>query len=45
VALGSFGATGNPTTTCVEPDEPVPASFYQKRLLALPSELPGGREV
>jgi hypothetical protein len=30
---------------CVAPDEVVPPAFYEKRLAALPLDLPGGRDV
>lgn len=45
VATGSIDASGQRVTTCVAPAEPVPVSFYQRRLPALPASLPGGREV
>jgi len=45
VAIGSVEADGSRRTTCVEPREPVPLSFYDGRLQALPESLPGGREV
>jgi hypothetical protein len=31
--------------TCVIPDEPIAREFYDRRLAALPSELPGGRSI
>jgi hypothetical protein len=31
--------------TCVIPDAPIAREFYDKRLAALPSELPGGRSI
>jgi MYXO-CTERM domain-containing protein len=43
--VAAIDAAGARSAHCVEPDEPVPASFYQKRLLALPPELPGGRSI
>jgi hypothetical protein len=45
VAVGSIDASGVRSARCVEPDEPVPTTFYAKRLLALPPELPGGRSI
>jgi hypothetical protein len=45
VALASDTDSGARTITCTEPSEAVPSDFYEKRLAALPPELPGGREV
>jgi len=46
VAVGSIDmTTGTRRTRCEAPTEAVPSDFYEKRLPALPSELPGGREV
>jgi hypothetical protein len=45
VAIGNIDPMGVRTTTCVEPDEPISNAFYLQRLQALPSELPGGRQV
>ena len=45
VALASDSASGARTITCIEPDDAVPSDFYEKRLAALPPELPGGRPV
>jgi MYXO-CTERM domain-containing protein len=45
VAIGSFDPSGARRTRCVAPSETVPREFYDKRLAALPDELPGGREV
>ncbi|WP_437933549.1 DUF2330 domain-containing protein [Sorangium sp. So ce341] len=45
VAVGAIAADGSRETTCVLPDEPVPASFYDRRVPNLPDSLPGGREV
>ncbi|HTV22834.1 MAG TPA: DUF2330 domain-containing protein [Polyangiaceae bacterium] len=45
VAIGSFDATGARRTRCEAPTETVPSDFYDKRLAALPADLPGGREV
>jgi MYXO-CTERM domain-containing protein len=45
VALTDTSGGGARTLGCVEPDETVPVAFYDKRLPALPAELPGGREV
>ena len=43
VAIGA--AAGGRAITCVAPDAPVPTDIYDKRLPALPDDLPGGREV
>ncbi|MDC0681252.1 DUF2330 domain-containing protein [Sorangium atrum] len=45
VAVGAIAADGSRATTCVLPDEPVPASFYDRRVPQLPDSLPGGRPV
>ncbi|KYF72921.1 hypothetical protein BE15_46255 [Sorangium cellulosum] len=45
VAVGAIAADGSRETTCVLPDEPVPASFYDRRVPPLPDSLPGGRPV
>ncbi|WP_433935373.1 DUF2330 domain-containing protein [Sorangium cellulosum] len=45
VAVGAIAADGSRETTCVLPDEPVPASFYEGRVPQLPDSLPGGRPV
>jgi len=45
VALASDTDAGARSITCIEPSEPVPGDFYEKRLAALPPELPGGRAV
>jgi MYXO-CTERM domain-containing protein len=45
VAVGSFDSSGARTTRCLAPAETVPREFYDKRLRALPVDLPGGREV
>ncbi|WP_437665328.1 DUF2330 domain-containing protein [Sorangium sp. So ce1182] len=45
VAVGSIADDGSRATTCVLPDEPVPASFYNGRVPPLPDSLPGGRPV
>ena len=45
IAVGSFTAEGQRSTTCVEPEESIDASFYDQRLPNLPSDLPGGRPV
>lgn len=45
VAVGAIAADGSRSTTCVLPDEPVPASFYERRIPDLPDSLPGGRPV
>jgi len=44
VAVGTIDGSGTRRMSCVTPDEPVPTSFYDKRLPAL-SELGGGRTV
>jgi hypothetical protein len=45
VAIGSFDSTGARRTRCLAPTDTVPREFYDKRLPALPADLPGGREV
>ncbi|WP_437494988.1 DUF2330 domain-containing protein [Sorangium sp. So ce1014] len=45
VAVGAIAGDGSRETTCVLPDEPVPASFYNRRVPHLPDSLPGGRPV
>ncbi|WP_437840210.1 DUF2330 domain-containing protein [Sorangium sp. So ce1153] len=45
VAVGDIADDGSRETTCVLPDEPVPASFYDGRVPPLPDSLPGGRPV
>ncbi|XXT25259.1 DUF2330 domain-containing protein [Sorangium sp. So ce429] len=45
VAVGAIAGDGSRETTCVLPDEPVPASFYNGRVPQLPDSLPGGRPV
>ncbi|WP_437276515.1 DUF2330 domain-containing protein [Sorangium sp. So ce375] len=45
VAVGAIAGDGSRQTTCVLPDEPVPASFYDRRVPSLPDSLPGGRPV
>jgi hypothetical protein len=45
VAVGDIDAQGARRVTCVEPDDSVPAAFYDKRLPVLPVALPGGRDV
>ncbi|WP_437310954.1 DUF2330 domain-containing protein [Sorangium sp. So ce388] len=45
VAVGAIADDGSRETTCVLPDEPVPASFYDGRVPPLPDSLPGGRPV
>lgn len=45
VAMGQLDDNGERQTRCVQPDEPIPAAFYQKRLAALPENLPGGRVI
>ncbi|WP_438010678.1 DUF2330 domain-containing protein [Sorangium sp. So ce321] len=45
VAVGAIADDGSRATTCVFPDEPVPASFYNGRVPPLPDSLPGGRPV
>lgn len=45
IAVGSFSEEGQRTTTCVQPEESIDASFYDQRLPDLPSDLPGGRPV
>lgn len=45
VAVGAVAGDGSRETTCVLPDEPVPASFYDRRVPHLPDSLPGGRPV
>jgi hypothetical protein len=45
VAIAKSDASGALSVSCVEPQGNVPDSFYLQRLLALPPELPGGREV
>ncbi|WP_437931258.1 DUF2330 domain-containing protein [Sorangium sp. So ce291] len=45
VAVGAIAEDGSRATTCVLPDEPVPASFYNGRVPQLPDSLPGGRPV
>lgn len=45
VAIGSFDSSGARRTRCLAPTEAVPREFYDKRLPALPADLPGGREV
>jgi hypothetical protein len=45
VAVGSLDPSGARRVRCTEPDEAVPAAFYDKRLPVLPPELPGGRDV
>jgi hypothetical protein len=45
--VAAFDPRSTPTgpLTCVIPDEPIARSFYDQRLAALPSELPGGRSI
>jgi hypothetical protein len=45
VAVGGSDDTGGRRLRCVEPSTEVPVTFYDKRLPALPLELPGGRDV
>ncbi len=45
VATGSFSAEGARLTTCVQPAQAIPDSFYDNRLPELPAEMPGGKEV
>lgn len=45
VAKGEFDDAGLRQTRCVQPDEAIPGDFYQKRLAALPTALPGGRVI
>jgi hypothetical protein len=46
VAVGTIDSTsGARRMRCEAPSEGVPTDFYEKRLPALPVELPGGREV
>ena len=45
VALANVDSSGARSISCIEPAEAVPAAFYEKRLAALPPELPGGRDV
>ena len=45
VAIGSLADDGSRLTSCTRPSLRVPAGFYNRRLAALPAELPGGREV
>lgn len=45
VAVGSFLETGARETRCVAPSVRVPSTFYNRRLPALPVDLPGGRIV
>jgi hypothetical protein len=45
VALAQVDSGGGRRVTCTEPDDVVPAAFYDKRLPVLPSDLPGGRNV
>jgi hypothetical protein len=45
VAVGSVDAKGARRVRCAEPDDAVPAAFYDKRLPGLPVDLPGGRDV
>jgi hypothetical protein len=45
--VAAFDPRSTPTgsLTCLIPDEPIAGVFYDKRLAALPSELPGGRSI
>jgi hypothetical protein len=46
VAVGTIDpASGARSMRCEKPSDDVPSDFYDKRLPALPGELPGGREV
>jgi MYXO-CTERM domain-containing protein len=44
IAVGNFTEEGQRRTTCVAPSEAIEASFYDRRLPALPANMPGGRD-
>jgi hypothetical protein len=45
VAVGNFDSEGVRQTSCVQPLQAIPDSFYEQRLPELPAEMPGGRDV
>ena len=45
VAIGNIAEDGTRSTRCTTPTTEIPDDFYQRRPVALPAALPGGRDV